>query len=76
MPPELTAPANGLTTHADLALAFEKLSGHERLCAERWQDVHSRVKRIETVMFAGLAALIAGEFGMFKHLAKLLNIGP
>lgn len=58
-------------TPSELQLAFERLAGHERLCAERWADVHRRVVRIEAAMFTGLAALIAGEFGMFKHLKEI-----
>lgn len=41
-----------------------KLSTHEAVCAERWNETISRIKRLELVMITGAGAVILLMAGM------------
>tara|TARA_R110002110_G_scaffold87390_1_gene227784 strand:+ start:121 stop:285 length:165 start_codon:yes stop_codon:yes gene_type:complete len=41
-----------------------KLNTHEAVCAERWNETISRIKRLELVMITGAGAVILLMAGM------------
>lgn len=50
----------------------QKLAVHEAVCAERWKQTDTRLKRIELVLVAIVFLLLFGEGTVVEVLKRLL----
>jgi hypothetical protein len=50
----------------------QKLAVHEAICAERWKQAETRLKRIELVLIAIVFLLLLGEGTTLDVIKRLL----